>query len=75
LFFFSGALGKLLTKCGFEYWDLGMDLEYKRRLGAELMGREDFVGIVKRSRTENKGVVLRCEGGGRVNAKELFDVR
>lgn len=50
-----------------------MDLEYKRRLGAELMGREEFVSIVKRSRSESKGVVLRCEGGGRVNAKGLFD--
>lgn len=66
------ALGKLLTKCGFEYWDLGMDLEYKRRLGAELVNREDFVSKVKRSRVENKGVVLHC-GGVKVNAKELAD--
>lgn len=66
------ALGKLLTKCGFEYWDLGMDLEYKRRLGAELMRREDFLANVKRSRVENKGVELQC-GGERKNAKELID--
>lgn len=66
------ALGKLLTKCGFEYWDLGMDLEYKRRLGAELMRRVDFLANVKRSRVENKGVELQC-GGERKNAKELID--
>mmetsp|Transcript_5460 Transcript_5460/g.12448 ORF Transcript_5460/g.12448 Transcript_5460/m.12448 type:complete len:371 (+) Transcript_5460:172-1284(+) len=66
------ALGKLLTKCGFEYWDLGMDLEYKRRLGAGMIRRAEFVSKVKRSRVENKGVVLQC-GGGRTNAKELVD--
>jgi hypothetical protein len=66
------ALGKLLTKCGFEYWDLGMEMDYKRRLGAELMGRADFVTEVKRSRIVNKGVVLHC-GGERRNAKVLID--
>lgn len=69
---FEVALGKLLTKCGFEYWDLGMELEYKRRLGAELMGRDDFVTEVKRSRINNKGVVLRCRSE-RDSAKELIN--
>mmetsp|Transcript_5570 Transcript_5570/g.10764 ORF Transcript_5570/g.10764 Transcript_5570/m.10764 type:complete len:378 (+) Transcript_5570:172-1305(+) len=66
------ALGKLLMQCGFEYWDLGMTLEYKTRLGAELIPRTEFVSKVKRSRVESKGVVLRC-GGSRRNAKELVD--
>lgn len=66
------ALGKLLIKCGFEYWDLGMDLEYKRRLGAGMMRRAEFVRKVKQSRVENKGVVLQC-GGERKNAKEVVD--
>lgn len=70
--YWAAALGKLLTKCGFEYWDLGMDMDYKRRLGAEIMSREDFVGNVKRSRVENEGLVLEC-GGDRTNAKELID--
>mmetsp|Transcript_36146 Transcript_36146/g.77078 ORF Transcript_36146/g.77078 Transcript_36146/m.77078 type:complete len:391 (+) Transcript_36146:169-1341(+) len=65
------ALGKLLTQCGFEYWDLGMALDYKTRLGAELVRRTDFVGKVKQSRVENKGVALRCDG--RRNAKEIVD--
>ena len=77
------ALGKLLERCGFDYWDLGMDLEYKRRLGAEMMGRMDFVGVVKRSRVEDRGVVLQIIGNDdkndgrrrrrRVNARELVD--
>ena len=65
-------MGKLLMKCGFEYWDLGMDLEYKQRLGAEIMRRSVFVSKVKRSRVESKGLVLQC-GGERKNAKELVD--
>ncbi|KAL9179352.1 hypothetical protein ACHAXT_008642 [Thalassiosira profunda] len=66
------ALGKLLERCGFEYWDLGMDLDYKRRLGATIAQRTEFLGIVKRSRIENKGTVLQC-GGERRNAKDLVD--
>jgi len=66
------ALGQLLTKCGFDYWDLGMDLDYKRRLGAELIPRSEFLTHVHRSRIENKGVELQC-GGEKVNAKELVD--
>jgi hypothetical protein len=69
------ALGCLLIHCGFEYWDLGMELEYKRRLGAQLMPRDEFVATVKRSRVENKNVILQlpvscssnsnddCDGG------------
>jgi hypothetical protein len=54
-----------------------MDLEYKRRLGAELVGRDDFLRIVRQSRVRD--VVLRCcgqvGGGSRVNARELLDRR
>lgn len=69
---YTVALGKLLTHAGFDYWDLGMALEYKTRLGAELISRADFVSKVKLSRIENKGVELRC-GGSRRNAKEILD--
>jgi len=65
------ALGKLLLQCGFLHWDLGMEMEYKRQLGAELIGRTDFVREVHRTRVENKGLVLRCNG--RKNAKEIID--
>ena len=49
-----------------------MNLEYKRRLGAGLMRRVEFVNTVKRSRVDNKGVVLQCDGE-RKNAKEIVD--
>eukprot|EP00804_Cyclotella_cryptica_P004895 CCRYP_004962-RA/>CCRYP_004962-RA protein AED:0.20 eAED:0.20 QI:505/0.5/0.33/1/1/1/3/0/382 len=65
------ALGKLLKQCGFDYWDLGMEMEYKIKLGAELMRRADFVREVHRTRVQRKHIVLRCTG--RRNARELID--
>ena len=65
------ALGKLLLQCGFLHWDLGMEMEYKIQLGAELIGRSDYVREVHRTRVENKDLVLRCDG--RRNAKEIID--
>ena len=82
------TLGCLLTPCGFEYWDLGMDLDYKHRLGAQLMPRDEFVANVKRTREENKGVIIQlvaacssssssssddCDGVQKQNAREIID--
>jgi Leu/Phe-tRNA-protein transferase len=44
------ALGALLCINGFETWDLGMDLDYKQRLGAKKLDRPDFVSLVHTSR-------------------------
>ncbi|EED95833.1 hypothetical protein THAPSDRAFT_260922, partial [Thalassiosira pseudonana CCMP1335] len=52
------ALGKLLEQSDFEYWDLGMEMEYKIRLGAELMTRADFVQEIHRTRGEHSDIVL-----------------
>jgi hypothetical protein len=41
------ALGCLLQRSGFETWDLGMVMDYKTRLGAEIMERDDFVRLVQ----------------------------
>lgn len=65
------ALGKLLLQCGFIEWDLGMEMEYKKQLGAGLMARSVFVCEVHRTRVENQDLVLRCNG--RRNAKEIID--
>ena len=65
------ALGKLLLQCGFEYWDLGMEMDYKNRLGAELMRRPDFVKQIQRTRVEHSNTVLRCDR--KHNARELID--
>ena len=36
------SLGRILESGGFGFWDLGMDLEYKRRLGSHLLPWEEF---------------------------------
>lgn len=66
------ALGKLLIQCEFEHWDLGMEMDYKMRIGAELMSRVNFVQEVRRTREQHKNTILQC-GGVRKNAKELVD--
>lgn len=50
------ALGQFLWEQGFEMWDLGMELEYKQRLGARNMPRHEFVQTVKELR-DRKSVV------------------
>jgi len=37
------TLGSLLCQHGFAWWDLGMEMDYKRHLGAKLMPRDEFV--------------------------------
>ena len=37
------CLARILERGGFAFWDLGMDLEYKRRLGARVLDRDDFL--------------------------------
>jgi Leu/Phe-tRNA-protein transferase len=41
------ALGPALRRAGFALWDLGMPMEYKRSLGAELIGREPFLELYR----------------------------
>ena len=41
------ALGLWLKLKGFDLWDLGMDLAYKRELGAELLSRVEWISKVR----------------------------
>jgi Leu/Phe-tRNA-protein transferase len=52
------ATGRLLLTCGYRWWDLGMDMEYKRELGAMLLDRPDFVQQVRSCRTQRPTVDL-----------------
>jgi hypothetical protein len=65
------ALGVLLCQHGFETWDLGMDLEYKQRMGAEKLDRPDFVSLVKASRELQQDIHL--PNMTQRNCKEVMD--
>ena len=63
------TLGKILNQCKFQMWDLGMDLDYKRRLGAHNVNRTEFLRLVKEGR-ERHEIQLKCDG--RKNCKDIF---
>jgi len=65
------VLGRRLEQCGFDLWDMGMDMDYKERLGAHGMHRADFVRLVRRVRVERPNVLLTLERQ-RMNCKEIF---
>jgi len=64
------ALGKLLCQQGFTVWDLGMEMEYKRNMGSELLSRDDFVATVHRVREQNVQLPVSSE---RKSAKSIID--
>jgi Leu/Phe-tRNA-protein transferase len=42
--------GRWLRDAGFAFWDLGMDIPYKLRLGARLLDRENFLELFRSAR-------------------------
>jgi Leu/Phe-tRNA-protein transferase len=65
------ALGCLLQQNGFTLWDLGMDMNYKRDLGATLMPRPEFVEHIHRSREKGHVMLPRLETS--VNCKVIYE--
>jgi Leu/Phe-tRNA-protein transferase len=53
-----GALGRLLVASNFTMWDLGMEMTYKKNLGATLMKRADYVQYVHSVRLSSAHVTL-----------------
>jgi Leu/Phe-tRNA-protein transferase len=43
-------LGQILARSGFAFWDLGMDLPYKRHLGANIVTRQSFLARWRQER-------------------------
>jgi len=64
------GLGMMLKKAGFAMWDLGMDLEYKKKLGAHLLPRSEFLEEVKISRESATDIILSCPN--HINVKEIL---
>jgi hypothetical protein len=63
------CLGRLLSKCGFELWDLGMDMDYKQTLGAWLVPRHEFVQQFRELRCKSR--TLSCPLP--MNARSIID--
>lgn len=63
------TLGRLLQESGFQLWDLGMEMDYKKSLGCSLLPREQFVEQVHELRTEDRTLEL----GAKLNCKEIVD--
>ena len=68
------VLGCLLEEHGFTLWDLGMDMDYKRDIGATLMSRKEYVQRVQRVRESKETVVLPTMAEPK-NAREILDAK
>lgn len=65
------ALGMLLQRGGFELWDLGMEMDYKKDLGAEVHPRTSWLACVHKLRQNS----ARLEGqAATATTKELLVV-
>jgi len=68
------ALGRLLQARGFSLWDLGMEMDYKRTLGCQLMPRADFVRHVHQVRHAQGHMTLPCISlNEQCNAKDVIN--
>ena len=68
------ALGRLLAKSGIRVWDLGMEIAYKRELGARVFERETFLPILARAYAESSVLAasFKLEVSKMVSARELL---
>jgi len=47
-----GALGRWLARCGYQLWDLGMELDYKIALGGVMVSRKEWADRVRQTRSD-----------------------
>lgn len=64
------SLARILESSGFLFWDLGMDVPYKRTLGAKLFPRAQFLGLYYRGTALTAGFPH-----GDLSCEELIRVR
>uniref|UniRef100_A0A7S3JRD5 Leucyl/phenylalanyl-tRNA--protein transferase n=1 Tax=Aureoumbra lagunensis TaxID=44058 RepID=A0A7S3JRD5_9STRA len=69
------ATAAWLELSGFRLWDLGMELPYKKKLGAHLMSRHDFLTVVEFARKKRPRPLLQCGKKSTYRARELIDKR
>merc|ERR1740121_2183684 len=64
------SLGRWLERCGFEIWDLGMEMDYKLELGGKSVPRDEWARHIRRLR--NTAVSLRQPLGEEGEADRLL---
>lgn len=64
------SLAELLKKHGFELWDLGMEMDYKLKMGATLVSRVDFIKTVH----QNRDVSCSLPIGEAIEVKDLLNL-
>ena len=68
------AAAKLLERCGFSMWDLGMKMNYKTAIGATLIDRAAFLATLHAAR-DQVGVLLCAAHGGKAEAVTALRAR
>ncbi|KNC80673.1 hypothetical protein SARC_06987 [Sphaeroforma arctica JP610] len=61
------ALGRLLERCGYTYWDLGMSMAYKLSMGAKNLPRLKFLDRLAEERDKEPEKSITCMLGTKAN--------
>lgn len=64
------SLGRWLERCGFEVWDLGMEMSYKLELGCKTVPRDEWARLIRRLR--DAAVPLDAPKGDQAEADKLL---
>jgi len=64
------SLGRWLERCGFEVWDLGMEMSYKLELGCKTVPRDEWARLIRSLR--DAAVPLHAPQGDEADAERLL---
>lgn len=66
------ALGRWLVRCGFQLWDLGMELDYKVELGGQTVRRSEWARRSRALRLEQAAALRSPDGAEAGDATNLI---
>lgn len=66
------ALGRWLVRCGFQLWDLGMELDYKVELGGQTVRRSEWARRSRALRLEQAAALRSPDGAEAGDAADLI---
>ncbi len=66
----------ILQSCGYDFWDLGMHMDYKGKLGAKKTPRKEFLKRLSESKDKHPDPLpLKVGSSFSANCRELLDMR